>query len=128
MFEKLILVKDGLIDALISLSKSPGLCAFYFIFFFFIFYGFIIVFTNSLFCVHRSKTACRKIMKEYNFWQKAMLIPHKTYCLHAKKICIKTVNYMYIHAVFFAIGLIIMIFEYILFEKMTVSVFVLIIQ
>lgn len=128
MVDKFILLKDVLIEDYNRLTESPELCIFLFILFFFVFYLWVNVLTESLFDVHRSKTAVRKIMKEYSFLQKALRTPHKTHCLHAKKFCIKIINYLYIHALFFAIGLIIMITECILSEKMTVSVCIFITQ
>ena len=59
-------------------------------------------------------------MKEYSFWQKVSRRPHKEHCLHAKRFCIKIINYLYGHAVFFAIGLIIMIIECFVSEKSSV--------
>ena len=128
MIEKISAVKENIINGFNSLSNSPVLCAFLFCVFFFVFYLFIGVLINKLFRVHRSKTACRKIMKEYSFWQKALLFHHKTHCLHAKSFCEKMVNYLYVHAVFFAFGIIAMIIEGILTEKASVSAYILIIQ
>lgn len=128
MFDKLTEVKENFIKFSNFMSESPGLCVFFSILCFFMFYLSVNSIVNSLFRVHQSKSARRKIMKEYSFWQKAALIPHKTYCLHAKRFCARMVNYLYAHAVFFAIGLIYMIIACFVPEKHNLSFYFLLIQ
>lgn len=128
MFEKISVVKENLIGFLNLLSESPGSCVFLLILSFLISYLWTASLVYSLFRVHRSKTACRKIMKEYSFWQKALLIPHKTHCLHAKKFCAKIIYCLYVHAAFVAIGFISVIFESIVSEQLTISIYFLIID
>ena len=110
------------------MADSPALCIFHLILFFLIFYLFIGVLVDRLFQIHRSKTACKKIMKDYKFWQKALLIPHKTHCLHAKSFCKKMVSYLYAHALFLAAALTTVIIEYAVSERLNVSVYLLIVQ
>ncbi len=128
MIDKLTLVKENLIKGFNSMSDSPALCILLLIFFFFVFYLFIGVLVDRLFHLHRSRTACKKIMKDYKFWQKALLIPHKNHCLHAKNFCRKMVNYLYAHALFFAAALTAVIIEHAVSDKLTVSVYLLIVQ
>lgn len=42
---------------------------------------------NGLLKMHRSKTAVKKLKKEYTFLQKLWLCPFKIHCLHAVKFC-----------------------------------------
>lgn len=125
MVDKLRLFADNFVEFLAVLSELPGLCVFIFVLLSFAFYCSVTSITDSLFDVHRSKTAVRKIMKEYSFWQKILRKPHKEHCLHAKSFCIKIINYLYVNAVFFAVGLLIIIIECIVSKKLTISFFVL---
>ena len=124
----LTLIKENLIKGFNALSDSPALCIFILIFFFFVFYLFTFVLVDRLFGLHRSRTACKKIMKDYKFWQKALLIPYKAHCLHAKGFCRRTINYLYAHALFLAVALITVIVECAVSERLTVSVYLLIVQ
>lgn len=118
-------LKKGVLELFDTFSNSFGLSIFFLIFFFFLFYLWTFCISNKLFCVHRSKTACKKIMKDYTFGQKVALIPQKKHCLHAKKFCNKIINYFYIHTVFFMLSLILMITEHLMFTKLIISVFLL---
>ena len=128
MFEKLTAAKENFIEFYTDMSESPGLCIFLFILSFFVFYFTIFSFVNSLFRVHRSKSSRRKISKEYSFLQKAVFIPHKIHCLHAKRFCVRIIYYLYAHAVFFAIGLIYMVIACFMPEKFNNSFYFLITQ
>ena len=42
---------------------------------------------NALLKMHRSKSAVKKIMKEYRFLQKVWMYPYEAHCLHAISFC-----------------------------------------
>lgn len=42
---------------------------------------------DALLKMHRSKTAVKKLKKEYTFLQKMRLLPFATHCLHAVRFC-----------------------------------------
>ena len=121
-------LNKGVLNLYNTFSGSLGLTLFFLILFYLIFYLWAFSLTDTLFRVHRSKTACKKIMKEYTFWQKVVLIPQKKHCLHAKKFCNKIINYLYTHTVFFVFSLIFIIAEHLIFTKLTVSFFVVVVQ
>lgn len=70
-----------------NLSELPGVCiglsVFFFLFGLFTIYSLL----DSLLKMHRSKSAVKKIKKEYNLKQKLWLIPYEIYCIHAVKFC-----------------------------------------
>lgn len=118
-------LKKGVPELFDTFSNSFGLSIFFLIFCFFLFYLWTFSLSYKLFCVHRSKTACKKIMKNYTFWQKVALMPQKKHCLHAKNFCNKIINYFYVHTVFFIFSLIFTIAENLISTKLIISVFLL---
>lgn len=70
-----------------NLAELPGVCfglsVFLFLFGFAMIYGLL----DSLLKMHRSKSAVKKIKKEYKLKQKMWLIPFETHCMHAAKFC-----------------------------------------
>ena len=121
-------LNKGLLNLFNTFSNSLGLSLFFLILFYLIFYLWAFSLAGELFRLHRSKTACRKIMKDYSFWQKTALIPYKKHCLHAPKFCCKIINYLYTHTVFFVFSFIFTIIEHLIFTKLTVSFFILVVQ
>ncbi len=73
----------NIISDLIDLRVCVGLSVFFFLF------GYLTIYCllNSLLKMHRSKSAVKKIKKEYNFKQKLWLTPFETNCIHAVKFC-----------------------------------------
>ena len=74
----------NVISNLIELpALCVGLCVFFFLFGYLMIYGLM----DSLLKMHRSKSAVKKIKKEYTFKQKLWLIPFESNCIHAVKFC-----------------------------------------
>lgn len=70
-----------------NISKSPGGCAFIMSFVFLMAMICIRSIVSGLFEMHRSKTAVKKVLREYTFWQKIILLHAWRECLHAKRFC-----------------------------------------
>ena len=70
-----------------NLAESPGVCFGLSVFFFLL--GFVMIYglLDALLRMHRSKSAVKKIKKEYTLKQKTWLISFETNCIHAAKFC-----------------------------------------
>ena len=70
-----------------KLAELPGVCFGITVFFFS--FGFVMLYSllDSLLKMHRSKSAVKKIKKEYKLKHKMWLIPFETNCVHAVKFC-----------------------------------------
>lgn len=70
-----------------NLAGLPGVCIGLSVFFFL--FGFFMVYSllDSFLKMHRSKSAVKKIKKEYKLRHKIWLIPFEINCLHAVKFC-----------------------------------------
>ena len=70
-----------------NLAELPGVC--FGITLFFFLFGFVMLYSllDSLLKMHRSKSAVKKIKKEYKLKHKMWLIPFETNCVHAVKFC-----------------------------------------
>ena len=113
-----------------NLSKQPTLCIIFsviiFLFSFFINY----LLLDSLLKMHRSKSAVKKLKKEYTFLQRMQLIHFKENCRHAIKFCNRMIIYQKIAWGCLALYLIIsLLFAFGLFSAefiawLTVGIFV----
>lgn len=70
-----------------NLRDNAGICIFGNFLLFLLVYMIIYSLLDSLLKMHRSKTAVKKLKKEYRFLQKIWLVPFHTHCLHAVKFC-----------------------------------------
>ena len=86
---------------------------------------------DSLLKMHRSKSAVKKLKKEYTFLQRMRLLHFKENCLHAIKFCNRMIIYQKVAWVYFALYLIIsLLFAFGLFSAkfitwLTVGIFML---
>ena len=84
---------------------------------------------DSLLKMHRSKSAVKKLKKEYTFLQKIRLLHFKKHCLHAIKFCNGVIIHQKIGCVCFALYLIVsLLFAFGLFSAtfiawLTVGIF-----
>ena len=74
-----------------NLSQTPGVCMALSICFFL--FGSLLCYLmmDGLLRMHRSKTAVKKLKKEYSFLQRLWLQPHQIHCLHAVPFCKKLI-------------------------------------
>ena len=113
-----------------NLSKQPTLCIIFsvIIFLFSFFTNYLLL--DSLLKMHRSKSAVKKLMKEYTFLQRMQLIHFRENCRHAIKFCKRMIIYQKIAWGCLALYLIIsLLFAFGLFSAkfiawLTVGIFV----
>ena len=88
-----------------NLAELPGVCFGLSVFFFLL--GFVIIYglLDSLLKMHRSKSAVKKIKKEYNLKQRVWLIPFESNCIHAVKFCKGLIWFWRIRCLIFALYL-----------------------
>ena len=74
-----------------NLAQTPGVCVTLSVCFFL--FGSLLCYLmlDGLLRMHRSKTAVKKLKKEYSFWQRLWLRPHQDHCLHAVTFCKKLI-------------------------------------
>lgn len=74
-----------------NLAENPGVCISLGVCFFL--FGSLLSYLlmDGLLRMHRSKTAVKKLKKEYTFRQRLWLIPHQQHCLHAVFFCKKLI-------------------------------------
>lgn len=70
-----------------KLAQTPAFCVLITVLLFLVGMNTICGLLGSLLQMHRSKSAVKKLMKEYTFFQKIWLIPYETHCLHGVKFC-----------------------------------------
>lgn len=112
-----------------NLSKQPTVCIFLsvIIFLFSFFTNYLLL--DSLLKMHRSKSAVKKLKKDYTFWQRMQLLHFKKNCRHAIKFCNGMIIYQKIGWVCLALYLIVaLLFAFGLFSAkfivwLTVGIF-----
>lgn len=114
-----------------NLSKQPTVCIILsvIIFLFSSLTNYLLL--DSLLKMHRSKSAVKKLKKEYTFLQRMQLIHFKENCRHAIRFCNKMIVYLKISWIFLALYLIVsLLFVFGLFSSkfiawLTVGIFLL---
>ena len=78
-------------DVIRNLAQTPGICVALSICFFL--FGSLLCYLmmDGLLRMHRSKTAVKKLKKEYTFLRRLWLRPHQEHCLHAVPSCKKLI-------------------------------------
>ena len=74
-------------DVITDLIEVPGLCVVLSVFLFLFGYFMMFGITDSLLKMHRSKSAVKRIKKEYTFKQRLWLVHLEAHCIHAVKFC-----------------------------------------
>ena len=114
-----------------NLSKQPTTCIIFSVIIFLLSFLTNYLLLDSLLKMHRSKSAVKKLKKEYRFLQRMQLIHFKDNCRHAIKFCSKMIVYQKISTIFLALYLIIsLLFAFGLFSSkfiawLTVGLFLL---
>ena len=88
-----------------NLAKQPGLCIVLCIVLFFVVYGDNYILLTALLKMHRSKTAVKKLNKQYNLAQKLWFIHFYEHCLHAVGFCKAFIWYSRMHVLYLGIFL-----------------------
>lgn len=76
-----------------NISIRPITCVFCSVFFFLISSLVNYIILNALFKMHKGKSGCKKLRKEYNVWQRMRLLHFKNHCQHARIFCICMIVY-----------------------------------
>ena len=96
-------------DMIARLSDLPEVCIMLSVLLFLMSVFMIYSLLDGLLKMHRSKSAVKKLMKEYTFLQKMWLIPFENHCLHAVKFCKGLVWFQRIRCLsfgtYFAVGM-----------------------
>lgn len=114
-----------------SLSKQPTVCIILSVIIFLLSFLTNYLLLDSLLKMHRSKSAVKKLKKEYTFLQRMQLIHFKENCRHAIRFCNKMIVYLKISWIFLALYLIVsLLFVFGLFSSkfiawLTVGIFLL---
>jgi hypothetical protein len=93
-----------------NLSKQPTVCIVLSVIIFLFSFSTNYLLLDSLLKMHRSKSAVKKIKKEYTFLQRMRLLHFKENCCHAIKFCNRMIIYQKIAWVCLALYLIISLF------------------
>ncbi len=80
-------LREKMAAILSRLYNGPGLCIFLSLIFGFITLILLRSLASALFEMHRSRTAEKKLRKEYSFGEKFLLILHWDHCIHAPNFC-----------------------------------------
>ena len=114
-----------------NLSKQPTVCIILSVIIFLFSFLTNYLLLDSLLKMHRSKSAVKKLKKEYTFLQRMQLIHFKENCRHAIRFCNKMIVYLKISWIFLALYLIVsLLFVFGLFSSkfiawLTVGIFLL---
>ena len=114
-----------------NLSKKPTVCIILSVIIFLFSFLMNYLLLDSLLKMHRSKSAVKKLKKEYTFLQRMQLIHFKENCRHAIRFCNKMIVYLKISWIFLALYLIVsLLFVFGLFSSkfiawLTVGIFLL---
>ena len=101
-----------------NLLKQPSVCIILSVILFLFSYLLNYLMLDSLLKMHRSKSAVKKIKKDYTFWQRMQLLHFKENCLHAIKFCNRMIIYQKIGWVCLALYLIVsLLFTFGLFSS-----------
>lgn len=92
-----------IMELIANLSKNLGACTLVSVVFFLFFSFENYLLLDSLLKMHRSKSAVKKLKKQYTFLQKAGLYLYETNCRHAVKFCKKIILFQRIG--WFSLGL-----------------------
>ena len=78
-------------DVIRNMAQTPGVCVALSVCFFL--FGSLLCYLmmDGLLRMHRSKTAVKKLKKEYTLGQRLWLRPHQEHCLHAVSFCKKLI-------------------------------------
>lgn len=87
MLEILEEIALGAVGIVHNIAKYPWACPFLLTVVFLGRIGCVRPIISGLFEMHRSKTAVKKALKEYSFWQRVILLHAWRECLHAKRFC-----------------------------------------
>ena len=90
-----------------NLSKQPTVCIILSVIIFLFSFLTNYLLLDSLLKMHRSKSAVKKLKKEYTFLQRMQLIHFKENCRHAIRFCNKMIVYLKISWIFLALYLIV---------------------
>lgn len=88
-----------------NLSEAPAACIILSTILYLFSHLLVYLLLNALLKMHRSKSAVKKIKKEYTFIQRMQLLPYKTNCLHAVTFCKGLILFQQISNLFFALYL-----------------------
>ena len=94
-----------------NLAAEPLACVILTVLFFLFATLLNILILHSLLQMHRSKTAMKKLMKEYTFFQKLRLLPYEAHCLHAPLFCKFLIRLQWLGGGCFALYLLIWLFN-----------------
>lgn len=75
------------------LSRQPVACIVLSVFIFLFSFSTNYLLLDSLLKMHRSKSAVKKLKKDYTFWQRMQLLHFKDNCCHAIKFCSRMIIY-----------------------------------
>ena len=101
-----------------NLSKQPTVCIILSVIIFLFSFLTNYLLLDSLLKMHRSKSAVKKLKKEYTFLQRMQLIHFKENCRHAIRFCGKMIVYLKISWLFLALYLIVsLLFAFGLFSS-----------
>ena len=104
------------------LSKKPTVCIILSVIIFLLSFLSNYLLLDSLLKMHRSKSAVKKLKKEYTFLQRMQLIHFKENCRHAIKFNSKMIVYQIISWIFLALYLIIsLLFAFGLFSSKVIA-------
>ncbi len=105
-------ITDSITRIIAVLSESVPICLFFAAVFFLPAIFSIRSIISGLVEMHRSRTAQKKLYKEYSFWQKTVLKPAWQKCLHAQKFCRFLILYHHSIAILFLIELLLAVFSH----------------
>ena len=105
-----------------NLSKHPAMCVILSVLIFLFSFLMNYLLLDSLLKMHRSKSAVKKLRKEYTFLQRLCLLHFKENCRHAIKFCNGMILYQKIGWVFLAIYLVTaLLFSFGLFSAASIA-------
>jgi len=90
-----------------NLSKLPTVCILLSVIIFLFSFLTNYLLLDSLLKMHRSKSAVKKLKKNYTFWQRMQLLHFKEKCCHATKFCNRMIIYQRIGWICLALYLIV---------------------
>ncbi len=98
---------NRLLNVVSDLSECPGVCIGLSCVFFLMYLLTAFGLLDALLKMHRSKSAVKKIKKEYSFMQKLRLLPFEDHCLHAVRFCKGLIWFSRVRYIFFALYILI---------------------